>query len=63
MDETIQSGNDWTAGEGMALIMQHRREHAALTEQQLERDGRIWDSVLGRWVLRGEKHPAPEATR
>jgi len=38
----------------LALLCRQARELDALRREQLERDGRIWDALLRRWVLRRE---------
>ena len=43
----------------LALLCRQARELDALRREQLERDGRIYDTVLKRWVLRRE--PVKEA--
>ena len=32
-------------------ILRNLKEHEALTAEQLDRDGRIWNRVLGKWVV------------
>lgn len=34
------------------LIVRQAREHQALTETQLQRDGRVYDAILKRWITR-----------
>ena len=38
----------------LALLCRQARELDALRRDQVERDGRIYDTVLKRWVLRRE---------
>jgi len=43
-EETKRITND------LLLLEMHEREHQELTRRQLERDGKIWDRILGRWI-------------